>query len=193
MPAAGLDSALQKMAQLRRMELGVDPNISDDIFTAAGCAPTEQKVKEREAIMTVSKILGEKGREVVTIEPGASLATAIKLLAEKRIGAVLVLGADRRLVGIISERDIVQALAARGVAVLDEQVSQTMTRKVETCNESETIGSIMERMTKGKFRHVPVVEQGRLVGVVSIGDAVKHRLQEVERESAAMRDYILTA
>jgi CBS domain-containing protein len=68
-----------------------------------------------------------------------------------------------------------------------------MTRKVETCNESETIGSIMERMTKGKFRHVPVVEQGRLVGIVSIGDVVKHRLQDMERESAAMRDYILTA
>lgn len=143
--------------------------------------------------MTVSSILGEKGREVVTIEPGASLAAAAKLLAEKRIGAVLVLGADRRLVGVISERDIVQALAARGAAALDEQVSQTMTRRVETCNENETIGSIMERMTRGKFRHVPVVEQGRLVGIVSIGDVVKHRLQDMERESAAMRDYILTA
>jgi CBS domain-containing protein len=143
--------------------------------------------------MTVSTILGEKGREVVTIEPSASLAAAAKLLAEKRIGTVLILGADRRLVGIISERDIVQALAARGAAALDEQVSQTMTRRVETCNESETIGSIMERMTKGKFRHVPVVEQGRLVGIVSIGDVVKHRLQDMERESAAMHDYILTA
>jgi CBS domain-containing protein len=147
----------------------------------------------REAMMTVSTILGEKGREVFTIEPGANLAAAAKLLAEKRIGTVLILGADRRLVGIISERDIVQALAARGVAALDETVSQTMTRKVETCTENETIGSIMERMTKGKFRHVPVVEQGRLVGIVSIGDVVKHRLQEMERESAAMRDYILTA
>ena len=143
--------------------------------------------------MTVSTILGEKGREVVTIEPGASLAVAAQLLAEKRIGAVLILGADRRLVGIISERDIVQALAARGAGALDEQVSQTMTRRVETCNESETVGSIMERMTKGKFRHVPVVEQGRVVGIVSIGDVVKHRLQDMERESAAMRDYILTA
>lgn len=143
--------------------------------------------------MTVRTILGEKGREVVTIEPGASLADAAKLLAEKRIGAVLILGADRRLVGVMSERDIVQALAARGASALNEPVSQTMTRKVETCNDSETIGSIMERMTKGKFRHVPVVEQGRLVGIISIGDVVKHRLQEIERESAAMRDYILTA
>jgi CBS domain-containing protein len=143
--------------------------------------------------MTVSTILSEKGREVVTIEPGASLAAAAMLLAEKRIGAVMILGADRRLVGIISERDIVQALAARGAAALDEQVSRTMTRRVETCNESETVGSIMERMTEGKFRHVPVVEQGRVVGIVSIGDVVKHRLQDMERESAAMRDYILTA
>jgi len=143
--------------------------------------------------MTVSTVLSEKGRQVVTIEPGASLADAAKLLAERRIGAVLVLGADRRLVGIISERDIVRALAARGPAALDEPVSQTMTRRVETCNEGETIGSIMERMTAGKFRHMPVVDQGRLVGIVSIGDVVKHRLQEMERESAAMRDYILTA
>ena len=132
--------------------------------------------------MTISTILGEKGREVFTIEPGASLAAAAKLLSERRIGAVLILGADRRLVGVISERDIVQALAARGAAALDEPVSQTMTRRVETCNENDTIGSIMERMTTGKFRHVPVVEQGRLVGMVSIGDVVKHRLQEMERE-----------
>ncbi len=143
--------------------------------------------------MIVSIILADKGREVVTIEPGASLARAAKLLAEKRIGAALILGADLRLVGIISERDIVQAIAARGAAALDEPVSQTMTRKVETCNENETISSIMERMTNGKFRHVPVVDQGRLAGIVSIGDVVKHRLQQVERESAAMRDYILTA
>lgn len=175
------------------MELGAKLHIRNVAFTAASDAPAEQMVKEREAMMTVSMILGEKGREVVTIEPGASLADAAKLLAERRIGAVLILGADRRLVGVISERDIVQALAARGAEALDEPVSQTMTRRVETCNENETIGSIMERMTKGKFRHVPVVEQGRLVGIVSIGDVVKHRLQEMERESAAMRDYILKA
>jgi CBS domain-containing protein len=143
--------------------------------------------------MIVSIILADKGRDIVTIEPSASLSGAAKLLAEKRIGAALILGADHRLVGIISERDIVQAVAARGAGALDEPVSQTMTRKVETCNENETISSIMERMTKGKFRHVPVVEQGRLAGIVSIGDVVKHRLQQMEHESAAMRDYIATA
>ena len=143
--------------------------------------------------MTVGIILAEKGREVVTIEPNASLAQAADLLAGKRIGAALILGADRRIAGIISERDIVRALAARGAAALDEPVSQTMTRKVETCNENETVANIMERMTAGKFRHMPVVDQGRLVGVVSIGDIVKHRLHEMERESVAMRDYIMTA
>jgi CBS domain-containing protein len=139
---------------------------------------------------TVSIILAGKGREVVSIEPHATLASAVALLAEKRVGAVLILGAGRRVVGILSERDIVRALAERGVGALDEPVSGTMTRKVSTCTESDTVSSIMERMTEGKFRHVPVVEQGQLVGIVSIGDVVKHRLHEMERESAAMRDYI---
>jgi CBS domain-containing protein len=143
--------------------------------------------------MTVSTILADKGRDVVTIEPGASLAVAVQLLTEKRIGAALIVGADYRVVGIISERDIVRALAERGTAVLTEPVSQTMTRKVETCHEREPVSSIMERMTNGKFRHVPVVDQGRLVGIISIGDVVKHRLDDMERESAAMREYILSA
>jgi CBS domain-containing protein len=143
--------------------------------------------------MTVSIILAAKGREVVTIEPGATLKSAVALLAQKRIGAILVLGADNRIVGILSERDIVRAIAEGGAAAFDEPVSQSMTRKVSTCTETETIASLMERMTEGKFRHLPVVDQGRLVGIVSIGDVVKHRLQEMERDSAAMRDYILTA
>lgn len=143
--------------------------------------------------MTVSVIVANKGRNVVSIEPNASLADAVRLLAEKRIGAAVILGADRRLAGIISERDIVRVLAERGAAVLDEPVSRTMTRKVESCNENETVAQIMERMTQGKFRHMPVVDQGQVVGVVSIGDIVKHRLHEMERESTAMRDYIMTA
>jgi CBS domain-containing protein len=143
--------------------------------------------------MTVSIILAAKGREVVTIEPGATLKSAVALLAQRRIGAILVLGADNRIVGILSERDIVRAMAEGGAAAFDQPVSQSMTRKVSTCTETETIASLMERMTEGKFRHLPVVDQGRLVGIVSIGDVVKHRLQEMERDSAAMRDYILTA
>src|SRR5581483_10297300 len=143
--------------------------------------------------MTVSIILAGKGRDVVTIEPNATLADAVKLLAEKRIGAVVILGADRRVVGILSERDIVRAVAENGRDALDGPVSAAMTRKVSTCHERETISTIMERMTIGKFRHVPVIDRDRLVGIVSIGDVVKHRLGEVERDSAAMRDYILTA
>jgi CBS domain-containing protein len=143
--------------------------------------------------MNVGVILAGKGRDVVTIDPGVSLGEAVRLLAEKRIGAALILGADRRIVGIISERDVVRALAEGGAGALDEPVSRTMTRKVETCTESETVASLMERMTAGKFRHMPVVDQGRLAGVVSIGDIVKHRLLEMERESVAMRDYIMTA
>jgi CBS domain-containing protein len=143
--------------------------------------------------MTISMILADKGREIVSIEPAATLKSAATLLAERRIGAVVILGADHRIIGILSERDIVRAIGERGTAALDEPVSQTMTRKVSTCTEGETLVAIMERMTEGKFRHVPVVDQGRLTGIVSIGDVVKHRLREMERDSAAMRDYILTA
>ena len=143
--------------------------------------------------MTVSIILAAKGREVASVEPNATLSSVVALLAERRIGAVLILGVDRRLVGIVSERDIVRALAERGAGALDDPVSRIMTRRVSTCSEGETIASIMERMTAGKFRHLPVVDQGRVVGIISIGDVVKHRLQEMERDSAAMRDYILTA
>ena len=143
--------------------------------------------------MTVKTILATKGGDVATIDPGADLATAAKLLAERRIGALLVCGADRHVAGIISERDIVRALARRGAAALEESVGEVMTRKVITCTEAETVGEIMERMTAGKFRHLPVIEQGRLIGIVSIGDAVKFRLQEMESESAALRDYIRTA
>jgi CBS domain-containing protein len=139
--------------------------------------------------MTVRTILAAKGRDVVTIEPSASLAAAAELLAKKRIGAIVILGADRRIVGILSERDIVRAIAERADA-LGEPVSVVMTRSVSTCNETETVISVMERMSTGKFRHMPVVDQGRLVGMVSIGDVVKHRLHAMERDSAAMRDYI---
>jgi CBS domain-containing protein len=147
----------------------------------------------REVPMTVKAILSGKGPDIITIEPTADLANAVKVLAEHRIGAVIVTGTDQRVVGILSERDIVRSLAERGPSVLTETVGQVMTRKVVTCSESETVGGIMERMTAGKFRHVPVVERGRLIGVVSIGDVVKYRLGEMERESSALREYILTA
>lgn len=143
--------------------------------------------------MTVKAIVSRKGRDVLTIEPTASLAAAVKLLAERRIGAIVITGAEHQVIGILSERDIVRALASRGTAALDEPVGQVMTRKVMTCSEDETIASLAGRMTEGKFRHLPVVEGGRLAGIVSIGDVVKFRLEEMERESSALKEYILTA
>jgi CBS domain-containing protein len=143
--------------------------------------------------MTVKAILSRKGNDVLTIEPTATLAAAIKLLADRRIGAVVITGADRQVIGILSERDIVRAFSASGPVALDEQVGQVMTRKVMTCDEAETVSSLMERMTQGKFRHLPVVERGRLAGIISIGDVVKYRLEEMEKESSALREYILTA
>ena len=148
-------------------------------------------MKHRE--LTVATILAAKGHDVVTIEPSASLAAAARLLAEKRIGAVLILGADRRIAGILSERDIVRVIAEHGADVLNEPVSVAMTRKVSTCNETELVSKIMERMSAGKFRHMPVVDQGQPVGMISIGDVVKHRLQAMEQDSVAMHDYILTS
>jgi CBS domain-containing protein len=143
--------------------------------------------------MTVKAILDRKGHDIVAIEPSATLAAAAKLLAERRIGAVLVLGIEERVAGILSERDIVRALAERGAAILEERVDHVMTRKVFTCTESDTVGQVMEQMTAGKFRHVPVVEEGKLIGIISIGDVVKYRLHEIENESNALREYILTA
>ena len=143
--------------------------------------------------MTVKAILSRKGSDVITIDPTATLSKAVDLLAQRRIGALLVADAQRKVAGILSERDVVRTLAERGVAGLNDRVDQVMTRKVFTCSEADTVSFIMERMTAGKFRHVPVVEDDRLVGVISIGDVVKYRLQEIETESNALRDYILTA
>ena len=143
--------------------------------------------------MTVKAILSRKGGDVVTIAPTASLSEAVKLLAERRIGAIVVTGPDNRVAGILSERDIVRMMSERGHAALDDNVGSVMTRKVTTCTESDTIAVIMERMTEGKFRHMPVVDQGRLVGVISIGDVVKWRVGEYEREQEALREYIKTA
>jgi CBS domain-containing protein len=143
--------------------------------------------------MTVRSILSTKASGVTTTEPTATLESAIGTLAERGIGALVVLGADHRVIGILSERDVVRALAERGPGVLTEPLARVMTRKVSTSTQSETVSSIMEQMTAGKFRHVPVVEQERLIGIVSIGDVVKHRLTEMEHEFEALQEYIQTA
>jgi CBS domain-containing protein len=150
-------------------------------------------VQHRRKPMTVENILRIKGRDVVTIEPDRTLAEAARLLSERKIGAVVVSGKVGPVSGILSERDIIRALAKRGAAALDEPVSHSMTEKVVTCTIHSAINDLMEMMTDGKFRHIPVVESGSLAGIVSIGDIVKHRLAEVEAESRAMRDYIATA
>lgn len=143
--------------------------------------------------MIVSTILASKGGSVITIEPTATLAEASRLLAQHRIGAVVVTGAGGRIVGIVSERDIVRALAAQGAQALELPLAEVMTRKVVTCTRADTIADLMERMTGGKFRHLPVVEEDGLVGIISIGDVVKMRVMEMEHEQNALRDYIQTA
>ena len=143
--------------------------------------------------MTVKTILSVKGSEVITIGPTATLEEAIATLARNRIGALVVLGTDQRVIGILSERDIVRALSEHGAGALKEPLAQTMTRVVVSCCEADTVSDLMERMTRGRFRHIPVLEQERLVGIISIGDVVKQRLGEMERESEALRDYIQTA
>jgi CBS domain-containing protein len=143
--------------------------------------------------MTVKAILSRKGTDVVTADPNATLGEAVRTLSARRIGAVVVTGADRRIVGILSERDVVRVLGEKGPSALEQTISEVMTRKVTTCSMRDTVAELMERMTEGKFRHVPVVEDGRLTGIVSIGDVVKWRVHEIEDESAALRDYIRTA
>lgn len=143
--------------------------------------------------MNVKTILAAKGGKVISIEPTATLAAAAQLLSKHRIGAVMILGAGGRLAGILSERDIIRSLAEHGATALELSIGQVMTREVETCSEDDTVADIMERMTTRKFRHLPVLTKGRLVGLVSIGDVVKQRVDEIESETEAMRDYIRSA
>jgi CBS domain-containing protein len=143
--------------------------------------------------MNVKAILAAKGGEIVCIEPTADLAAATQLLSANRIGAVLIRGAGGHIAGILSERDIVRALSQHGAAALSLPIGQVMTREVTTCSEEDNIATIMERMTAGKFRHMPVVSKGHLVGLISIGDVVKLRVGEIESESDALRNYIRTA
>ena len=142
--------------------------------------------------MTVRAILDAKGRQVVSIGAEAKVATAVKTMSERRIGAVLVL-AGGKIEGIVSERDIVRELGVRGPGILDEPVSAVMTAKVMTCRRADTVSSLMEKMTEGKFRHLPVVESDRLVGLVSIGDLVKRRIEDAEHEALMLKDYITQA
>jgi CBS domain-containing protein len=143
--------------------------------------------------MTIARILAAKGRDVVTTQPHRTLAEVAEVLLAKNIGAVVVTNVQGRVIGIFSERDIVRAVAKRGPAVFNHAVSKHMTAEVMTTSEDERVHVAMEKMTNGRFRHLPVIRHEKLVGLVSIGDLVKHRLAECEYEHKAMREYIATA
>jgi CBS domain-containing protein len=142
--------------------------------------------------MTVARIIEDKGRNVVTTSAKATLADIAATLSEKRIGAVVVMEKDA-IKGIVSERDIVRAVARHGGAGLAMPAAEWMTAKVVTCKLEDTINDVMQTMTSGRFRHLPVVENGKLAGIVSIGDVVKKRIEDVEREADQIREYIATA
>jgi CBS domain-containing protein len=143
--------------------------------------------------MTVAGILREKGREVVTMRPHNSLRDVIDVLAAKRIGALVVTDADGKMRGILSERDVVRAIAHHGPDALEDPISNYMTANVVIASEEETVLGVVTKMSNGRFRHMPVVKNDNLVGIVSVGDAIKYRLAQIEQEHSAMKEYIATA
>ena len=142
--------------------------------------------------MTVASILKDKGNGVYTVEAGRMLADTAKILAERQIGAAVVVDAAGAVRGVISERDIVGAVAAIGVEALTRPVRDFMTTKVTFCRQSDTVEHLMTVMTERRIRHLPVVEDNRLLGIISIGDVVKRRIADTELEAEAMRQYIAT-
>jgi len=143
--------------------------------------------------MTVARILADKGREVFTTQPHRTLREVVELLASKGVGAVLVSDASQSVLGILSERDVVRVLGRHGASALEDPVSRHMTPKVVTVTRDDTIEHVMQTMTAGRFRHVPVVEDGRLIGIISIGDVVKRHVNALDSERQALREYIATA
>jgi CBS domain-containing protein len=142
--------------------------------------------------MNVARILKDKGREVAIVLLGTPLIEVVDLLAKKRIGATVVCDEIGHVKGIISERDVVRVLSAQGPKALNDAVEAHMTKDVKTCVESDSVEFLMEAMTSQRFRHMPVVSDGRLIGIVSIGDVVKQRIAIAELEAASMRQYIAT-
>jgi CBS domain-containing protein len=142
--------------------------------------------------MNVATILKHKGRAVSTARPNSSLLEIAQKLGAKKIGAIVVVGENGHVVGIISERDIIRAVSERGTSALSMMVAEVMTRNVVSCHEANELDELMELMTKGRFRHLPVIEDDALVGIISIGDVVKYHIAEVEMEVSAMRSYLAT-
>jgi CBS domain-containing protein len=143
--------------------------------------------------MTVAHILAKKGRNVVTTRQERTLHEVSVELTRQGIGALVVVDANDNIIGIISERDIVAAIGNQGVHILADTVAQHMTRDPKVASEGDSIDSMMDTMTNQRFRHLPIVDGGRLTGLVSIGDVVKHRIEEIESERKALRDYIANA
>ena len=143
--------------------------------------------------MLIEHILYGKGHDVATIGPDASVAEAVALLRERNIGALVVVDAESRIAGILSERDVVRAMAEEAIghtAILERQVSDLMTREVATCGSRSSVNDLMRVMTDRRIRHVPVVDDGQLNGIVSIGDVVKSRIGELETEAGTLHDYL---
>ncbi len=140
--------------------------------------------------MRVEAMLAAKGDKVVTARPDAAIATVIRMLKLEGIGALVVSEDGVRILGIISERDIVRALVDHGADVLNMRVAELMTRSVKTCAPEANINDVMAEMTSSRVRHLPVVRDGELCGIISIGDVVKNRLEELETETSVLRDYI---
>ena len=143
--------------------------------------------------MHIRQLLRRKGADVATVDPGASVRDALALLAARRIGALVVSTDGRTVQGIVSERDVARGLHERGAALLADPVSAVMTAEVHSCGPDSSVHDLARLMTDRRVRHVPVVEDGALVGIVSIGDVVKARLDELEAERAQLVDYIQTA
>jgi len=142
--------------------------------------------------MNVAAILKHKGQQVFTSSPAATLSEIAHILNANKVGSVVIVDDDNRVVGIVSERDIIRAIAEKSASALEQPVEVCMTCEVASCSLDDTLEKLMSEMTARRFRHLPVVEQGRLVGLVAIGDVGKQRIAETEMEAAALRDYITT-
>lgn len=141
----------------------------------------------------VSSVLEHKGHRIVTVAPHQTVASVARVLTQNRIGAAPVMDEENRLVGIISERDVIHGISEHGDAVMAMPVDQLMTREVMTCSPEDAIVEIMQVMTTERVRHLPVVQKGSLRGIISIGDVVKQRLEEAQLELDTLRGYILSS
>lgn len=140
--------------------------------------------------MTVKAILEQKGRDVFTVRPDITVAEAGRQLSTHKIGAIVVVDNAEKICGIVSERDIVRSIAEKGPGVLDDAVSTVMTSNVKVCSEDNSVNHLMEMMTRGRFRHLPVEVDGKIGGIVSIGDVVRMKIEQVEREAEEIKAYI---